>query len=402
MLAAPASPAGKVEESVQEEHAADGIDGTANQSAQSPAVDPKVSESPAVSSLSADQDLPDGTEPQAANSRHEAVEEDTVPSQDVTTDAAAEVMDIGEASALSAEPAQGPAQATTVEVATTVDTVTPVLDEQPAADATAETADDTAAEQTQPDANEDQAVNADADMVQEPGQHSADDRAAKAEDGTAADAQPDAVEGADAEPTDAANAAAVATDQAQPSTEQEQSAKAAADGLVTAEVAEPTATATNMEVDTTDTVPKHAADAPVSPASAVAAASTGELPPKADTAAVDSGSAELQDTKVGDDDDAHRNSPAGPVGEDAGKSNDAETDARGLKRAAPAIPAARGAKLARTSQAAGVFLLNCIPAMYDKQTTKDMIAPGVVACQANDKQTLYTFVHRLSTSYEVV
>ena len=184
-----------------------------------------MSGSPAIS---VNKDVPEGTSHQATNSSHqlpELVQQDVVSSQQATTDAAAEATDVGEASAVSVEPAQGPTQATNAETATTADTVIPdmsaVLDEQPtsgAADATAEAVEDTATEQAQPDAGEDQAVDAGIDMVQEQDQHSADDdKAAKPVDGVAADAQPDSTKEAGAQAMDVSETAVVATDQAQPS-----------------------------------------------------------------------------------------------------------------------------------------------------------------------------------------
>ena len=210
-----------------------------------------------------------------------------------------------------------------------------------------------------------------------------------AEDGKTAAVEEAAVADA-AQPMDLKAADAAASDKSQLDTEEQgQAVTAAANELVSADAAQPAAAAAATPVESVsletigaDTAPAAAELSPTAPA--------GMEKPESEPApaAEESGKSAPEHAKATDENDAQNSIPAGPVNGDAQKGNAASAPARGIKRPAPTVPAAKGAKLARTSQAAGM----CSVAIVHKPSISPETSVRLVADILSD---LHSFAGRL-------
>ena len=188
---------------------------------------------------------------------------------------------------------------------------------------------------------------------------------------------------------DVEEADAAASDKSQLDIEEQgQAVTAAANELVSAETAKPAAAAATP----VKSVPLETTEAPTAPAAAQLSptAPAGIEKPESETApaAEESGKPAPDQAKATDENDAQNSIPAGPINGDVQKGNAASAHARGIKRSAPTVSAAKGAKLARTSQAAGM----CSVAILHKPS----ISPETsVVLVANILSDLHSFARRL-------
>lgn len=331
---------------VKEEDVAGKAAAEAQQSTEPAAVTDNTS--PTTSMLSKEQPAAADTDQLATDSQdvHVVASQDGAPGSPTQVETAAEVIDEGKPLVLAAEPAEA-----SVEAAIQADAVAvTALPESPAV--SLEAAEGIEVE----DADVSQG------MSQEPKKQASDtveqDDIALAVEGDASGSP---------EPMEIAATVAATADEVQPSTDhQEPAVNAAANKVITAVTGSDTAAApTDMEVDTegaiapADEPQAKPADAPASPVAVIKPEPiSGDEPagdesvPTAAPAADESGKSDPKDAKASDA-EAHSHSPAGPDKQDVGKASGTESSARGIKRSAPAVPVARGAKLARTSQAAG-------------------------------------------------